>query len=190
MRAVALLVAGLLLAGCASVPAVPAPAPSPSDLQTVRRAAGIADCPASSTAPPVVGGLPELTLSCLGGGSTVRLAGLRGPLLVNFWAQWCAPCRTEAAHLSAFASTSTSVRVLGVNYTDPQPERAIEFAQLTAMTYPHVTDPDALTKAPLGISGIPASFLVDARGTIVARRFGPFTSLEEIQAWVRRGLGR
>lgn len=187
MRRFALVVAALMLAGCA---AVPAPAGSPSgDLPALRKAAGIADCPASSDAPAVPGGLPDVTLSCLGGGSSVRLAGLRGPLLVNFWAQWCDPCRAEAGHLSAFASTSTSVGLLGVDYTDPRPELAIEFAQLTAMTYPHVADPDAMTKAPLGVSGIPASFLVDAQGTIVARHFGAFTSLEDVQGWVRQGLG-
>ena len=198
MRWLAAVVAAVLLAGCADV-SEPAPsdtfsaASSPSatpDLTAMRKAAGIADCPASSTAAAVTGGLPDLTLECLGGDSSVRLAGLRGPLLVNFWAQWCDPCRAEAGHLAAFASTSTSVKVLGVNYTDPQPELAIEFAQLTAMTYPHVVDPDAATKAPMGISGIPASFLVDADGRIVARHFGAFTSLEDVQSWVTRGLGK
>jgi len=182
MRALALALAGLVVAGCAAVPATP-------DLQDARRAAGIADCPASSDAPAVAGGLPDVTLGCLGGGPSVRLAGLRGPLLVNFWAQWCDPCRAEAGHLAAFASTSTGVGVLGVDYTDPRPELAIEFAQLTAMTYPHLADPDAVTKAPLQISGIPASFLVDADGRVVARHYGAFSSLEDVQGWVRQGLG-
>lgn len=186
MRTFALVVAGLLLAGCA---AVTGPGSSPSDLQAMRASAGISDCPAASDAPAVAGGLPDVTLTCLGGGSTVRLSALRGPLLVNFWAQWCDPCRAEAGHLAAFASTSKTVRVLGVNYTDPRPELAIEFAQLTAMTYPHVADPDAATKAGLGISGIPASFLVDADGVVVARHPGAFDSLEDVQEWVRRGLG-
>lgn len=190
MKALAAVLAALLFAGCTNLWTTSGPTPSPSvDLQAMRAAAGIADCPASSDAPAVAGGLPDITLTCLGGGSGVRLAGLRGPLLLNFWAQWCDPCRAEAGHLAAFASTSKSVRLLGVNYTDPQPELAIEFAQLTAMTYPQVTDPDAATKAALGISGIPASFLIDAHGAIVARHFGAFTSLEEIQAWVRQGLG-
>ena len=195
--------ATLLLAGCTVVPAStptasgtsgsPVASVSPSvsssaDLQAMRKEAGIADCP-SSAAPVVSGGLPDVELSCLGGGSTVRLAGLRGPLLVNFWAQWCYPCRAESAHLAAFASTSKSVRVIGVDFADPDPALAIEFAQVTSMTYAHVADPRALTKTGLAISGIPASFLVDAHGVVVARHFGAFGSLESVQSWVRDGLG-
>jgi thiol-disulfide isomerase/thioredoxin len=200
MRRLALVAAGLLLAGCTAVttgtPGVEsgssagpvATASASADLEAARRAAGIADCP-SSTADAVSGGLPDVTLSCLGGGSTVRLAGLRGPMVVNLWAQWCYPCRAESAHLAAFASTSKTVKVLGVDFADPQPELAIEFAQLTAMTYPHVTDPNGETRVGLHISGIPASFLIDAKGVVVARHVGAFGSLESVQSWVRDGLG-
>jgi thiol-disulfide isomerase/thioredoxin len=201
MRRLALAAAGLLLAGCTAVttgtPGVEpgsssvgpaATASVPADLQAARRAAGIADCP-SSSADAVPGGLPDVTLSCLGGGSTVQLAGLRGPMVVNLWAQWCYPCRAESAHLAAFASTSKTVKVLGIDFADPQPELAIEFAQLTSMTYPHVTDPDGETRVGLHVSGIPASFLIDAKGVVVARHVGAFGSLESVQSWVRDGLG-
>jgi thiol-disulfide isomerase/thioredoxin len=204
MKRLALVVAGLLLAGCTAVssgtPTTPSGVPGtaaasgdatasgPTDLLAMRRAAGIADCP-TATASAATGGLPDVTLGCLGGGTTVRLAGLRGPMLVNLWAQWCYPCRAESAHLAAFASTSKTVKVLGIDFADPQPELAIQFAQLTAMTYPHVTDPDGATRIGLGISGIPASFLIDAKGAIVARHVGAFGSLESVQEWVRDGLG-
>ena len=85
----------LLLAGCTETPSVglrqgpasspPAPATAESstrstaDLAARKQAAGIADCPASDPQARVVpGGLPDVVLSCLGGGRDVRLAGLRG----------------------------------------------------------------------------------------------------------------
>lgn len=187
----------LVLAGC--VPSVPAgidvpastmaaPAPQPTDLVEARRAAGIADCPKSSDAPAVPGGMPDLVLDCLGGDTTLRLAGLRGPLLVNLWAQWCEPCRSESAHLAAFASTQKKVALLGIDYSDPSPALAIEFAQLTNMTYPHLYDEQHQLKGPLGISGIPYTLLIDSNGKIVARHPGQFISLENVQQWVADGL--
>ncbi|MFN8136397.1 MAG: TlpA disulfide reductase family protein [Propionicimonas sp.] len=173
----------------ATTAAAPEPSPTASDLVAARRAAGIEDCPPSSDAPAVPGGLPDVTLECLGGGSSVRLAGLRGPLMVNLWAQWCGPCRAEAAHLAAFARIQKSVRVLGIDYSDPQPELAIEFAQLTAMTYPHLADEEHVLKAPLAVAGIPYTLLIDKSGRIVARHPGAFSSFEEVQQWVEQGLG-
>ncbi|MGV8910646.1 MAG: TlpA family protein disulfide reductase [Propionicimonas sp.] len=196
------LVLAALLAGCggplvpgANTVATEPPPPvqasvAPTDLVAARKAAGIADCPATGKAATVAGGLPDLTLDCLGGGSAVRLAGLRGPLLINLWAQWCEPCRSESAHLAAFASTQKKVAVLGIDYTDPQPELAIEFAQLTGMTYPHLVDEEHHLKGPLGVVGIPYTVLIGADGKIVARHPGQFISLENVQQWVAAGLAR
>lgn len=160
------------------------------DLVAARRAAGIEDCPASSDAPAVRAGLPDVTLACLGGDSAVRLAGLRGPMLINLWAQWCEPCRAEAADLATFASTQKKVAVLGINYSDPQPALAIEFAQLMKMTYPQLTDEEGALRGPLGVMGIPYSLLIDADGVIVARHPGVFDSGEELRSWVQEGLGQ
>ena len=120
----------------------------------------------------------------------MRLAGLRGPMLVNLWAQWCEPCRAEAAHLSAFASTQKKVAVLGIDYSDPQPALAIEFAQLTGMTYPHLADEEHQLKGPLGVAGIPYTLLIDAAGKIVARHPGPVHLAGERAAVGGRRAGR
>jgi thiol-disulfide isomerase/thioredoxin len=197
----ALLAAALTLALAGCVPSGPvetdpyastmaAPTPQPTNLVEARKAAGIADCPVSSDAAAVAGGLPDLTLSCLGGDTTLRLAGLRGPMLINLWAQWCEPCRSESAYLSAFASTQQQVAVLGIDYSDPQPALAIEFAQLTNMTYAHLADEEHQLKGPLGITGIPYTLLIDRNGRIVARHPGQFISLENVQQWVAEGLGK
>jgi thiol-disulfide isomerase/thioredoxin len=198
VRAAAAVLLAVLLAGCTGfLPGIgaaggastttPASGPTP-DLVAARKAAGIADCAAGSGTTPVAGGLPDLTLDCLGGGTSVRLASLRGPMLVNLWAQWCEPCRSEATYLAAFAAAQTKVAVMGIDYSDPQTGLAIDFARETGMTFAHLVDQENTLKGPLGVTGIPYTFLIDAEGRIVARHPGQFISLENVQQWVDKGL--
>ena len=195
-RTVAAVLLALLFAGCTQgfLPGVGEPgattptASRSADLVAARKAAGIADCPPPSGAKPVAGGLPDVTLDCLGGGEGVRLAGLRGPLVVNLWAQWCEPCRSESTYLATFAKAQKKVGVLGIDYSDPQTALAIEFARETGMTYAHLEDQENTLKGPLGVTGIPYTFLVDAKGRIVARHPGQFISEENVQEWVDKGL--
>jgi cytochrome c biogenesis protein CcmG, thiol:disulfide interchange protein DsbE len=199
VRAVAALLFAFALAGCsqgflpgvgdaAGVPAATSGTTSAPDLVAARKAAGIADCPTLPAADPVAGGLPDLSLDCLGGGAGVRLSGLRGPMVVNLWAQWCEPCRSESTYLAAFAAGQQKVAVLGIDYSDPQVGLAIEFAKETGMTYAHLVDQENTLKGPLGVTGIPYTFLIDADGKIVARHPGQFISLDNVQQWVDKGL--
>ena len=112
------------------------------------------------------GGLPALTLPCLGGGANVDLAGLRGPLLLNFWAQYCTPCQEESPLLEQLSRAARGqVEVVGVDFIDPLPGRALAFAKEHGLTYPQIADPAAAAKGPLRISGLPFTFFVDAAGT-------------------------
>lgn len=197
--AAAALAAAVVLAGCQSLPSPNAPAQATRpvttatiDLEAVREAAGIPDCPvAPAEAAPVEGGLPDLTLPCLGSPRTVNLAALRGtPMVVNFWAQWCPPCRAEAPHLRTFAEAAgDDVLILGVDFDDPDPALALEFAGLVGWPYAHVVDASRATQRPLAVVGIPLTLFVDASGTIVYRHTGPFESAEQLTALAAEHLG-
>lgn len=166
--------------------------PATRSLGAQKKAAGIADCPRSDPgAAPVAGGLPDVVLPCLGGGRSVRLAGLRGtPTVVSVWAQWCPPCRAEAPYVSEVAGESSGrVRFLGVDYVDPQPARAIAFARYSGWTYPQLADPDQLLAAPLQLLGPPRTLFVRADGTVAGQHSGPFTSAHQLRDLVREQLG-
>ena len=167
--------------------AAPTTEPTDTDDLAARKAeAGIADCPASDPeVAPVADGLPDLTLECLGGGTPVRLAGLRGtPMVINIWAQWCGPCRQEAPFLSAVAQQvedRDDVDFLGIDFADPRPELAIDFAEVSAWKYPQVVDPLSETKPDLKVAGIPITVFVAADGRITHTHYAPFSSEEELK---------
>jgi cytochrome c biogenesis protein CcmG/thiol:disulfide interchange protein DsbE len=195
----AALAAVLVLAACSGAPTpdpelpVPeAPVISPGELEQAKKAARIEDCPRSDPAvSPVDSGLPDLVLSCLGGGRQVRLAGLRGqPMMINVWAQWCQPCQEEAPFIAEVANANdTDLMILGIDYEDPRPDRAIEFARVLTWRFPQLTDQDKVLAAPLQITGPPQTFFVRADGTIAGRHVGPFRSAEQIREQAKQYLG-
>ena len=141
---VASLLAALVLAGCGGAPN-PEPGPPRTERRRAdtsqragraKRAAGIEDCPTSDPAVAAVdSGLPDVVLGCLGGGREVRLAGLRGPADDD---QRLGPVVRAlpgggAVHRRGGGGNDTDLMILGVDYEDPRPELAIEFAQVLGL---------------------------------------------------------
>jgi cytochrome c biogenesis protein CcmG, thiol:disulfide interchange protein DsbE len=161
-------------------------------LRQLKAAAGIEACPTSNPhASPTTGGLPAVTLPCLGGGRDVDLAGLRGrPTVLNFWSQTCGPCRTESPILQRVHQTAGArVQVLGIDWQDPRPAYALGFARELGLTYPQLADPDAATRAPLRITALPVTLFVDASGRIVYRQYGAMQSAGQLRALIKREFG-
>ncbi|MBA2699803.1 MAG: TlpA family protein disulfide reductase [Nocardioidaceae bacterium] len=203
LRETALVGAGVLLAGACSAPPPAEDKPYEFDQQQAsvkvdtpklreqKAAAGIANCPTSdTTAVHVDGGLPALTLPCLGGGRDVQLAGLRGtPTVVNFWAQYCGPCRAEAPLFQQLHEAGgADLAVIGIDWQD-RPGFALAFANELGLTYPQIADPDAVTRAPLRVSALPMTMLIDADGKIAHTTYGAIESLTELADLVDRELG-
>ncbi|MBK7822544.1 MAG: TlpA family protein disulfide reductase [Tessaracoccus sp.] len=187
----ALAALALVACGGPAAPGTPSAPSTPADLAALAEQFRLPDCPETdANAPAVDGGLPQTALSCLGSGRTVNLAGLpREPMIINFWAQWCEPCRAEAGFLREGLAELDVVRFVGVNYNDPQPDWAIEFAGLAGWFYPHVVDQDKTLRADLPITGIPTTIFVDENGVIRGTHPGPFESTAQLKDLAAAYLG-
>jgi DsbE subfamily thiol:disulfide oxidoreductase len=122
---------------------------------------------------------PAITGTTLDG-QPFSLAEYRGtPVVLNFWASWCAPCRRELPAIAAFAKAHPEVQVLGVNYQDGL-DAAKAFAAENGVAWPSVVD-DGPIGAAYEVPGLPATYLIDAQGRIVERLLGEVTEeqLEE-----------
>ena len=153
-------------------------------LRSLKAAAGVAPCPPGTASNQ----LPAVRLRCLGGGRSVALDRLRGPLVVNLWAQWCGPCRTELPFYQELHRKGRGiVRVLGVDYLDTQPEAALRLVQQTGVTYPLVADPGGELRADLRVRGLPGIAFVAADGS-VSTEFQSVRSYAELRDLVQQHL--
>jgi cytochrome c biogenesis protein CcmG/thiol:disulfide interchange protein DsbE len=134
---------------------------------------------------------PDFVLPALDGGGDVRLADFRGrPVIVNFWASWCNPCREEFPLLKATLREHRADRlaVIGVTFQDI-PDDSRGFVKKMASTWPQgIDDGGAIAKA-FGVRAIPQTFFVRPDGTIAARAFG-ITSQDKLDDPLAKLLAR
>ena len=110
------------------------------------------------------------------------------PLVVNFWATWCAPCLEE---LPMFESVHNrighEVTFLGINVSD-SPTKANEMIVDAGISYQMGRDPEGNFLVGLGIVGLPATVFIDSEGTIVDVHMGQISDadLDKKISWVHK----
>ena len=124
--------------------------------------------------PDEVFALPPATLEGFAGGEPVDLADFRGePLVLNFWATWCAPCVKEMPDLQEVASAAEGrVAFLGVDVEDA-PSNAEPFVEELGITYPLALDPRREYSRQVNNFGMPTTLFVDPDGIVQYRHTGP-----------------
>jgi cytochrome c biogenesis protein CcmG/thiol:disulfide interchange protein DsbE len=114
----------------------------------------------------------------------LSLLELRGyPVVVNFWASWCGPCKAEAPRLVASAQRHAGkVVFLGVDVQDFESD-ARSFLERYDTNYVSVRDGGSSTYENYGLTGIPETYYLDAHGRVVAHAVGEI-SPEELEAGI------
>jgi cytochrome c biogenesis protein CcmG/thiol:disulfide interchange protein DsbE len=127
---------------------------------------------------PRVGAMaPAFTLRRLDGHGKVSLASYRGqPVVLNFWASWCQPCKGEASVLERDWARyrRKGVVFLGVDYHDLAPD-ARHFVSAHALTFPMLEDGSGQVTGTYGISQVPETYVLSRQGRVVAHLAGPIT---------------
>ena len=110
-------------------------------------------------------------------GDSVSLAAQRGNVvLLNIWATWCHPCRTEIPELQAIHARyqARGLALIGVSVDADGSDDAIRaFMTDFRMTYPIWRDPDERVSTQFLVIGVPATFLIDRTGVLRWRKTGP-----------------
>jgi thiol-disulfide isomerase/thioredoxin len=112
---------------------------------------------------------PDFTSQRLDG-SSVRLSQYRGnPVLINFWATWCAPCQDEMPLIQRAADQygGAGLTVLAVDYQQTDAKGMAAFLRKVGARFPAVYDPNARIATAYGVSiGLPVSIFIDRSGKV------------------------
>src|SRR5712692_160228 len=153
---------------------------------TVLTAAGPLSAQTSSPQRDTGAAAPDFTLPTLAGDSA-SLSDYKGrPLLLNFWASWCTPCRGEMGDIIAAynAHKDQGLQVLAINLTDQEHMSDVrKFVEELRMPFPVLLDHKGKVRKSYALRGVPTSVFVDAQGIVRLVNPGPITS-----EMIRRGL--
>ena len=182
----------LMIAGVVAIWPRSEPAPTPEettrstpDLTQARAKAGLPACDADRKGPADLRGI---TAECLADGLSVDVAQTLGaPVLVNVWATWCEPCKTELPILAEYAKQPDAIKVvtLGVEST---PADALELLTALNVRLPSLLDEDGTARKKLHQVALPASYLVKADGSVtLIENPRLFRSVDEVRQAVANG---
>jgi peroxiredoxin len=139
--------------------------------------------PGSRPAAPVIGyPAPDFALTTLDG-EEFRLSAQRGtPVVLNFWATWCPPCRAELPELRAASERhGNQVAIVGVNQAET-PATVAKSAPALGLTFPIPLDKSGTVSRVYGVRSLPTTFFIDRDGVIRQIQNGPLTeaTLEQL----------
>lgn len=166
----------------------PAPRETSQSTPDLTRARAEAGLPACETAGEGPADLRGIIAECLGDGKPVDIAAtLQAPVLVNMWATWCGPCKTELPVLAEYAKEPDAIKVVTLG-VQSRPADALELLTALKVKLPALLDEDGTANRKLRPVGLPASYLVKADGTVTLIKSPPvFRTVDEVRQAVANG---
>ncbi|KAB8314779.1 TlpA family protein disulfide reductase [Tolypothrix campylonemoides VB511288] len=132
--------------------------------------------------------IPDIALPDLDGRSVALPTAHAGrPILVNFWASWCAPCIEEMPELDRYAASQgpDGVQVIGIALDGVAP--VADFLARVPVRYPVLIDAPGPRDSSVQLGNLrgvlPYTVLLDAQGRLVKQKIGPFAR-GEVEGWV------
>jgi thiol-disulfide isomerase/thioredoxin len=117
--------------------------------------------------------LPEISLPHLGDAEPLKLGEINGPVVINLWATWCAPCRRELPDFEqVHLEIGDEVRFIGVNLGDRASD-ALRFISEVGVTFGQYLDEDGSLNERLGTATLPVTVITDNQGRIATVHSGP-----------------
>lgn len=117
---------------------------------------------------------PAFVLPGLQGDGIARDALKGGPVVINFFASWCVPCRVEHPLLMRLAQKD-GIRIYGIDYKD-KPQDATKLLSQLGDPYRAIgLDSDGRTGLDFGVYGVPETYVLDKTGVVRKRFVGPLT---------------
>ena len=121
-------------------------------------------------------------------GNSVQLSDYLGtPVILNFWASWCSPCKSEMPDFdAAYQQYGDEIQFMMVNMTDGGQETlesAKDFIAESGYSFPVFFDTEYSAAMAYGVSSIPATYFVNAEGNLVAYGIGPL-DLEALETGI------
>lgn len=114
---------------------------------------------------------PDFTVYDMDGEEVTLLSKVGKPIVVNFWASWCSPCKSEMPDFqSVYEELGGEVEFMMINLTDGMRETkdsAMEHVEENEYTFPVYFDTDQSASTIYQITSIPTTFFIDAQGNIV-----------------------
>ncbi|MFC3071371.1 DsbE family thiol:disulfide interchange protein [Phenylobacterium soli] len=122
--------------------------------------------------------VPDLALPSLDDGTPVKLREIAGgkPVIVNFFASWCAPCEIEAPVLMQMKAQG--VRMVGIAYKDAPANTQGFLNRLGDPFAQRLVDRDGAAGIEFGVTGVPETYLVGADGVILDKHTGPLEAAD------------